>query len=281
MSILVANAIPLAGGCFFSGLGLAATTYTMYNFGVEWNVLHDRKRQTIINLICFICCINGLVAYTVNQTGPVSVANVTTWISFCCVQFCIFMTFHNTAMRIASVNLFDVTKINHLCIALYFCPFVTLIPVYFASAEKIPQGEMLNTSTWNTVVYKPLNLSLILISEGLATLSEFYMLKNIKKLTPEKKKNQGEGLLSKNLKVHYALVWATLAFDVILKVLILYKYPLLFDSIVTIVTMAFRARCNLEYGLNLHRFFKKGGSRASECKQTVDNSQFSINVAKN
>jgi hypothetical protein len=57
--------------------------------------------------------------------------------------------------------------------------------------------------------------------------------------------------MAKNVYIHYIVIWSLLAIDLVLKILIMYGHPLLFDSIVTICTLAMRAKCNLLFGLEL------------------------------
>jgi hypothetical protein len=62
-------------------------------------------------------------------------------------------------------------------------------------------------------------------------------------------------LVSRSLTANNYATWFLLACDIAVKALAIRGYPWLFDSIISIATIAMRARCNLEYGLNLRNIF--------------------------
>jgi hypothetical protein len=145
-----------------------------------------------------------------------------------------------------------------------------LIPVYFAGKEKIPEGKLLNASDWNKLIFKPMTLGLIITSEILATISDIALLRGVFKIknqllqgSKSEKKSKNIDAISLDLIVNYLITWFMLFADIVLKILIIYGYPLLFDSIVSIATIALRARSNILFGLNMKDIFNNTRSMST------------------
>jgi len=153
--------------------------------------------------------------------------------------------------------------------------------------------QMLNTSPYNKLIFKPLNIALIISTEALAISIDMLLLRaigaskrglkwmeKIKSAFSSKNNSakiagdvEGAGgnekqeeddnpqffvQISLDLFVNYALTWFLLLVDVVIKVLIVYGYPVLFDSIVTILTLALRAKCNLQYTIDVQEVVLTG-----------------------
>jgi hypothetical protein len=173
---------------------------------------------------------------------------------------------HNTLSRatVLSKTWLSREAMKYVYIFMYALPFIVLIPVYYAASEKIPQEALLNTSNFNKNIYKPLNIALVAATEIFATITDVLLLQKIygvvdETVSSQSRSRNGKGgkvqakrlSTSKDLMVDYIATWSFLLIDIALKVLIVLGYPLLFDSIVSIATLAMRARCNLNYGLHM------------------------------
>lgn len=71
--------------------------------------------------------------------------------------------------------------------------------------------------------------------------------------------------ISRDLVADYFVTWVFLLADIVIKILIVMGIPVLFDSALTVGTIAMRARCNLGYGLNMRDIFA-GTTAASGAK---------------
>ncbi|ORZ39287.1 hypothetical protein BCR44DRAFT_1483032 [Catenaria anguillulae PL171] len=293
-------AAPLAGGELCSGMTLVLTMQMMWDHGLAIDIRHDKKRQILLNLICFICAVNTTISYGFNATkASVAISDVTTMITFLCVQYSLVILNHNTIIR--ATNIFSKgaalsrERLDRYCTALYFLPPIVLIPIYLAFADTAGTGKAMNTSTWNSLVFKPLNIVLVMVTAALATVTDILLLKkvdshfvtlrqstdqllanpnksslpmlNVKPATaaggaaqPTAATERNSIAMRKNLWVNYAIAWFLLVADVVLKSLIAAGVPLLFDSIVTILTVAMRSRCNLQFGLEMQKAFNQHGS---------------------
>ena len=67
----------------------------------------------------------------------------------------------------------------------------------------------------------------------------------------------------------YMIIWFLIGLDILIKLLIYLGYPLLFDSIITLTTIAMRARANLQFGLVLQRVFD--GSSLGGKERSLEN----------
>ena len=285
MGIPIANAASLTGGAYMGGMTFVLSVQILYNYGVQFNLLHDKKRQTILNLFCFIASINALFAYPLNQTEQsIFLSNVTTIISFLCVQYGLVIINHNSIARanaIVADRQISTKWLDKLCLFLYVLPFVTLIPIILASIQEFPRNGKLNTTYYNRNIYKPLTLALMACTELFALLTDILLIKKV--LGIKNELVQGSSLSqvadnkiinsqAKGLITNYTVTWALLAIDIIVKLLIIQGQPLLFDSIISMAVVAMRARCNLEYGLYMREILypKKPGFSMDSIQWSLD-----------
>jgi hypothetical protein len=63
--------------------------------------------------------------------------------------------------------------------------------------------------------------------------------------------------LSYDILLNYIFTWVVIALDVCIKLAIALGHPLLFDSIITILSVTLRSRVNLRYGLELKNLVRK------------------------
>ena len=257
MTIPTQSAASLGGGSLISGMVIVLTIQLLYSHGIQWDLGHDRKRQTVLNLLCLIAGLNGIVAYPVNQTETsVALSNITTWIMFLAVQYTLMIINHNSLVRgynsFAS-NSQPSANFKRLCLLLYLLPVLTMIPVYMASSEKVPSNSLINSSDYNKRIFKPINLTMVIVTELFAVITDLLLLRRVDQVhkAMEFQGKSEHDRISKDLWMNYIVTWFFLLSDVLIKVLIIYNIPLLFDSILSIATSAMRARCNLEYGLHM------------------------------
>lgn len=265
-------ATPLAGGELVAGMTLVLTAQILWSHGVSFNIFHDMRRQTLLNGVMFLAAINGILAYPLNATGfSVWASNITTLLSFSFVQYGLVMINHNSFSRWnAWSQTFSKRTLNVICGILYILPLFVMIPIYFAAIDKIPSGTLLNTSEWNKLIFKPMTLALIVTTEVLATISDVALLAGVFKIknqllqgSKSEKRSRNIDAVSLDLIVNYLITWFLLFADILLKILIIYGYPLLFDSIVSIATIAMRARSNILFGLNMKDIFESSKNNAT------------------
>lgn len=282
-------ATPLAGGEWFSGIALALTAQMVWRYGLKVGITNDKKRQILLNLICFLCALNTTISYGFNATrASVVVSDVTTIITFLCVQYSLVILNHNTLIRatniVSSVKM-NRTNVDMFCKILYVLPLFVLVPIYYAFADMQGTGKAMNTSTFNSLIYKPLNIALLFATEGLATFTDILLLLKVKASTNALNATAGNlaaeisasalspsgvlrkirraDLASRDLWMNYAITWSLIFIDAVVKILIALGLPLLFDSIITITTVAMRSRTNLQYGLELQAMVSAEGRPSS------------------
>lgn len=270
--ISVQIATPLAGGEWFSGITLVLTAQMVWQYGLTVGITNDKKRQILLNLICFLCALNTTISYGYNATKEsLTVSDVTTVITFLSVQYSLVILNHNTIIRATNLGSslkIDRQKIDRYCKILYVLPIFVLIPIYYAFAATSGTGKAMNTSTFNSLIYKPLNIALLFGTEFLATATDVLLLLKVKaaanalssasasyipnvSAVPGNGSKQKHRLASRDLWMNYGITWFLIVVDATIKILISAGLPLLFDSIITITTVAMRSRTNLQYGLEL------------------------------
>ena len=273
-------AIPLAGGEIISGMTLVLTAQVIWSHGFSANVFHDQKRQILLNNVMFLAAINGILAHSFNATqSSVWASNVTTLCSFAFVQFGLVVLNHNSIARFnAYCNIMSMNTLKWVCLLLYFLPFAVFIPIYIAAANQIPNGQLINASHFNKEIFKPMTLALILTTEVLATISDVVLLRSVLQIKDQllsasaktpKKKVRKINSVSLDLLCNYVFTWFFLVFDITIKIGIILGYPLLFDSIISILTIALRARSNILYGLNMKEVFENTRSSTSDSHCSV------------
>ena len=93
--------IHLDGGVLVTGMALVFTTQNLWAFGVSFNVLHDKKRQSLMNAICFVGAVASLISYPLCATGLYPQLNmVLNFIILSVVLFGIAMMNHNSLILI-------------------------------------------------------------------------------------------------------------------------------------------------------------------------------------
>ena len=262
----------LTGGTLVSGITFTLTAQVLWSNGVQFDIFHDFKRQTMLNFLMFLASLSGIIAYPCNASkSSVWTSNITTLLLFLLVQYGLVMINHNSLARLNTyTQTFKRSTLNFVCGVFYFLPLLALIPVYLAANDKIPKGMLLNTSPFNTAIFKPMTLALIITTEVIATISDIGLLSNVFSIksqlmsgsTTDKKRENIESV-SLDLIVNYIITWFFLCADIMVKILIIYKFPLLFDSIITCCTIALRARSNILFGLNLKDIFETSRSYAT------------------
>jgi hypothetical protein len=284
-SVPVANVVPLAGGSFVSGICFTLSIKALYEHGVHFDLFNDRGRQTILNLMCLIGGLCAYVSYSLNQTNESWIANdVVLFFLFTSVQYGLVIINHNSINRcnalLAKWNI-NPRNLHNICASLYILPLITLIPIWLSYVDTIPQEKAVNKSSYNHLVFKPLNIGVILATELFAVVTDVLLLQKVvinkEKKTPSVKNINCDryGVLSildyfqTDLNVSYACIWAILVVDVALKILIYLGYPVLFDSIVSLLTICVRGHANLQYGLNLQHIFKGDFKKTEEQKKVL------------
>lgn len=210
--------------------------------------------------------VNAIFAYPFNAIGDsILGSNITTLLSFAFVQFGLVIINHNSISRFNVFTLFMSQKaVNRICLVLYFLPFVVFIPIYFAAADRMTNNHLINMDPWNRQVYKPMTVGLVLVTELLATISDVLLLRSVLRIRDQlldanglsAKKASKIQAVSSNLLANYLLTWSILFFDILVKLSVMAGYPFLFDSIVSILNIALRARTNILYGLNMRNLFE-------------------------
>jgi hypothetical protein len=156
--------ISVTGGSFFCGITLVLTLQSLWQFGLEISLWDDRKRQTLLNVLCLSAALTGMISYPLNQTQHFTFfCNILSIIMFTCAQYGLVILNHNSLARANNISetlTVSQLKLDVFCYLLYFLPLATLMPIYFAAMETIPINQPLNFSLWNRNVYKPLNIGL-------------------------------------------------------------------------------------------------------------------------
>ncbi|KAI8893315.1 hypothetical protein BC833DRAFT_608779 [Globomyces pollinis-pini] len=287
------NSITLAGGSGFTGMNLCLTFLSLRTYGLQPSLKNDEQRQTVLNGILWIGACACFFVYPLNQeASQVMLINILNLILFSCIQFGLVIINHNTIFRFRvafpDIKIFQII-LNHYKY-LYIIPFLTLTPIYFAAYESIPHNRPLNQSEYNTKYFKPLNVGLVLITEFFAVITDMNLLirvgdvtnsRSLKRTEFDASNGSGHTSSSKSLQINwkkirkynvkdlwidYGLIWLTLVIDVSIKLLISFGVKLLFDSSISITTMALRARLNLRYDLLIKSMLSTRSIPPSESK---------------
>lgn len=147
-------------------------------------------------------------------------SNFLSIVLFCVVLFGLVMINHNSAARIQYLTKLSTKKnLDRVCAFTYILPFICLVPIYYACIENIPQNLFINASTWNKLVFKPLNLALIISTETIAAVTDVALLFDVISLFKGKAiKHKAKRSMIQNLLYDYMVVWTLLSFDIIIKV---------------------------------------------------------------
>lgn len=267
---------------------LVLTVQLFWSCGFEVNVFHDQKRQVFLNFLMMLGAINAIFAYPFNATQELIFgSNITTLFSFAFVQFGLVIINHNSISRFNASTLFMSQKtINRICLVLYFLPFIVFIPIYFAAADRMTKNNLVNMDPWNRQVYKPMTVCLVVVTELLATISDVILLRSVLRIRDQLLDAKGLSLrkankiqsVSSDLLANYLLTWFFLFFDILVKLSIMAGYPFLFDSIVSILNIALRARTNIYYGLNMRDLFEGQAFESSITDaSSIDGRRISVN----
>jgi hypothetical protein len=245
------RALLLATAMFCCGIAFTMTIQTT-GFGFQIGLRNNKKRQKLLNILCMVACMCGTLCYPVNYLEVVPImSSILTLIFFACIQFALCIVNHNSFVRLLVISNRLQLRYDGI-LAIYALPLFTMIPIYLAAAENIPQNIRLNLSTWNSMVYKPLNIFLVVGTELIAFVTDVLILRKMRQ-------NISRGLMKM-----YFVTWTFLLIDIVIKYLIAMGYPLLFDSILSTLTIAMRARVNLKFGLDLKKGIQnKGGDDSS------------------
>jgi hypothetical protein len=125
--------ITLAGGEVVSGMVYVLTLQIIISHGIHAGIRDGKKRQVLLNIICFICSINAMISYGVNATMySVFINDLTTFVTFLCVQYGLTILNHNTFIRFAVIFGFktDKRKIDSFFFPFYILPLIgELFPI--------------------------------------------------------------------------------------------------------------------------------------------------------
>lgn len=113
-----------------------------------------------------------------------------------------------------------------------------------------------------------MNVALIISAETLASISDIVLIYRVSR----EFKNNADGTSKarstiRRLILNYLIIWFSVTFDVLIKILIYLGYPVLFDSAISALTLALRARANLHYGLTLKEQLKDNSTHKSTALQ--------------
>ncbi|KAJ3170185.1 hypothetical protein HDU88_008811 [Geranomyces variabilis] len=260
MAVSVNDAIAMEGGTLVAGITLTIVAININAHGVSFDLTSDINRQKLLNFLGLFVGVFGLISLGLNKTGQVYILNdVAIVIIFLGIQLGLCCVIHNTIVRgyIASNRKggFSVQQVSRWCIAVYPLVFVVLIPIWIGFKQA--NGVAVNATTINKVVFKPLNIALVVATQLLATISDIVLLQVVSRsMNVDEVATNGSAIsatVGKPLIKQYVLIWATVVLDVIIKILIYQGYPVLFDSQISNLTLVLRAQTNLVYGLNLKR----------------------------
>lgn len=255
--------IPLICGSTVALSTCCISLHLLYKHGLRFDIYTNRHRQTLIGLVCLLASINGLIQFPVSATSAsIAVMNANAIISFAVVAFGLVLINHNSIVRVHSLmqstsRMGGTLVRDRICTLLYVLPLVTLIPIYLAAADQVPKTNgLLNNSDYNKIIYKPLGLTLILSTEFLATATDLAVFFHVTQLREKKSRKSVSATAEQSLVkafADYSWIWGLVVVDVTIKVLIIKGYPLFFDNIVSMLTICFRAKTNLDYGLHLRQ----------------------------
>ncbi|KAI8921064.1 hypothetical protein DFJ77DRAFT_448408 [Powellomyces hirtus] len=277
MVIPVANAIPMQGGTLIAGIVLTICIININKHGVSLNLITDNNRQKALNLIGLIVATAGIISIGLNQTGQLYILNdVCIMIIFLGIQLGLCCVIHNTIVRgYLALNRrggATILQISRRCLLIYPLVILVLIPIYIGFTQVAGTGKAVNASTINKEVYKPLNIALVVGTQILATVSDVVLLRMAAaSMMPEdmgSKSGINRQTVSTELIKEYVLIWLSVVFDVLIKILIYQNYPVLFDSQISNMTLVFRAQTNLTYGLNLKSIRQKSGPNKSKTQKS-------------
>ena len=128
-------------------------------------------------LTCFI-------QYFFNATKThILASDITTFITFISVQYGLTILNHNSIMRacvIFNIKPHSCSRrvIESFCFVLYLLPLAVLTPVYLSIIDKHGTSP-LNTSRYNQLIFKPLNIGLVVATEFFATLSDIFIIRKV------------------------------------------------------------------------------------------------------
>ncbi|KAI8897205.1 hypothetical protein BC833DRAFT_594744 [Globomyces pollinis-pini] len=256
--------ITAISGVAFSCLNVFINSCILRTHGLHISLVNDKHRQTLLSLILLFASTCSIFSYLLNYLAVNNVvSNIFTLIVFTIVQYGLVIINHNSFARLgaAQSHLSTFRKLYAFWPILYLIPIITLIPIYLAAIETIPKGLPLNKSKFNRFYFKPLNIFLVIATELLASFIDLYLLTCVNQSQPidEETSNSTSNQLidfksslaiykSGNIWLDYIVIWIVLLLDIFIKILIANGIPLLFDSAVTITTLALRSKFNLQYG---------------------------------
>ena len=231
-------AVTLAGGELVCGIALTITTQLAYTYGVspsQLGVQNETKRQILLNLVCFIANIATVISTGFGATlASATASNITVFASFVLIQYGHVILNHNTIIRGARmVEMFlpgvvvNRDMVDWICFGLYTLPPLVLIPIYFAFIDMQDTGLPMNRSIWNSKVYKPVNIALIVTSEFFAILTDVYFMAQVR---ANLKKNRAGYEVSRDMYVMYICTWFFVVCDIALKLIINSGISLLFGK---------------------------------------------------
>jgi hypothetical protein len=251
------SAILLATAMFCCGIAFTLTTQST-GFGFQIGLRNNKKRQKLLNILCMIACFCGTVCYPVNYLEVIPLmSSILTLIFFISIQYALCIVNHNSFVRLLVIS--NRLQVHYdWILGIYALPPFTMIPIYLAAADHIPRNIRLNLSPWNSNVYKPLNIFLVVGTELIAFVTDVLILRKMRQ-------NISRGLMKM-----YIVTWTFLLIDIVIKYLIAMGYPLLFDSILSTLTIAMRARVNLQFGLDLKKKIQdqNGDHSSSESEES-------------
>ncbi|KAI8893927.1 hypothetical protein BC833DRAFT_606804, partial [Globomyces pollinis-pini] len=274
----MANLLQLSGAMFFCGATFIQSSLTFIQYGISFNILQDKARQTLLNFLCFASVFFFVPYYYTNQTKELPILNDVCLLAFSiAIQYGLVILFHNSIVKITN----GVSKpksfmkmINKYIIILYIFPLLPLslivMSIYDAQTTKLPARN----SQYNTLYYKPIAIGLILCVNILAIYADYMLMNKVKKLAStvqsmSKQKSNPARLGSKSLSLDatYNIITVLVLLDVLAKVGVVMNYPV-FDSIITVLSLSFRSGANLKFGTTLRNIYKPDSSEEYTTEQT-------------
>jgi tellurite resistance protein TehA-like permease len=118
--------------------------------------MHDRKRQTILNLLCFVGATNAVFYYPIAASQNYRLVHAgTTLVMLIVVLFGLVIINHNSLSRLNNISVkYRVPQftLNCFCTLLYVTPIVHLLCVYYFFDDEFLNSEK-SHSVWVMSTY--------------------------------------------------------------------------------------------------------------------------------
>ncbi|KAJ2992049.1 hypothetical protein HDV02_003297 [Globomyces sp. JEL0801] len=248
--------------------------------------MQDKSRQTILNLLCFLSVFTLAVYYYTNQTLEVPILNDLCLLFFSiCIQYGLMMLLHNSIVKLINglsnrKNILEM--INKYILVIYIIPIVPLAFIGLSIKDAQSKHMPARDSVYNTQYYKPLTVFLVISINVLASIADYLLMNKVlalkESLSPNtsnaKRQPKTFGSKSLSLRATYNIILVLVSIDVLMKILVIVDVPV-FDSVVTVTSLAFRSAANLKFGTTLRNIYKPESSESSTSNHTKVYSNYS------